>query len=212
MTKFRSVNGRKVSLKYFNENAPGYTGVHLMAFKDLHNKNKTIFHVIIALCLGVILFFVLRPQEGQLTEAGVRVLSVTVPTIYLWITLNTHWTCLLFPLLIIVSGVMAPIPVWQASMGHFTVINVFAFIILCTLLAERGVMDKAAVWFMTRKICRGRPYVFLGMFYLSQMIIGLFMSNTPISILYVNLTLKISEQIGVGKSHSLNRILHIGTL
>ena len=175
-------------------------------------KNKTVFHVLIALAIGASLFVVLQPQEGQLTEAGVRVLSVTIPTIYLWVTLNTHWSCLLFPLLIIASGVMAPAAVWRASMGNFIVMNALVLVIICTVLADRGVMDKIAVWFMTRKVCRGRPYVFMCMFFLSKLIVGLSMSNTPISILYINLTSKICDQIGVKKGHSLNRILYIGTL
>ena len=175
-------------------------------------KNKTVFHVTIALIIGIIVYLVLQPQDGQLTEAGIRVLSVTIPTIYLWVTLNTHWTCLLYPLLIVASGTMAPASVWQASMGNFIVMNALVFLILCMLLAERGIMDKLALWFMSRKMCRGRPFVFLGMFYLSKLIVGLSMSNTPISILYINLTTKITEQIGVKKGHSLNRILYIGTL
>jgi sodium-dependent dicarboxylate transporter 2/3/5 len=175
-------------------------------------RNKTVFHFTIAAIIGVFLYLLLQPQEGQLTESGVRTLSVVIPTIYLWVTLNTHWTCLLFPAMMVVAGIMAPVAVWQASLGNFVVMNALAFTILCTVLAEKGVMDKVAVWFMTRRFCKGRPYAFLAMFYLSEMVLGIFMTNVAITILFVNLTVKICEQIGVKKGHTLNNILHIGIM
>ena len=46
-------------------------------------KNKTCFHVGIALILGLLIGFGLHPVNG-LTDLGVRVLAVTIPTLYLW--------------------------------------------------------------------------------------------------------------------------------
>ena len=58
-------------------------------------KNKTCFHVGIALILGLLIGFGLHPVNG-LTDLGVRVLAVTIPTLYLWLTVNTGWCALLF--------------------------------------------------------------------------------------------------------------------
>ena len=70
-------------------------------------KNKTCFHVGIALILGLLIGFGLHPVNG-LTDLGVRVLAVTIPTLYLWLTVNTGWCALLFLGLLILTGAMTP--------------------------------------------------------------------------------------------------------
>ena len=46
------------------------------------NKNKTYLHVAVALILGLLIGFGVQPENG-LTVLGVRVLAVTIPTLYL---------------------------------------------------------------------------------------------------------------------------------
>ena len=58
-------------------------------------KNKTCFPVGIALILGLLIGFGLHPANG-LTDLGARVLAVTIPPLYLWLTVNTGWCALLF--------------------------------------------------------------------------------------------------------------------
>ena len=71
------------------------------------NKNKTYLHVAVALVLGLLIGFGVQPENG-LTVLGVRVLAVTIPTLYLWLTVNTSWCALLFLALLILTGAMTP--------------------------------------------------------------------------------------------------------
>lgn len=93
------------------------------------NKNKTYLHVAVALILGLLIGFGVQPENG-LTVLGVRVLAVTIPTLYLWLTVNTSWCALLFLALLILTGAMTPTEVWAGSMGHFAVITMIVFSIL----------------------------------------------------------------------------------
>jgi len=47
-----------------------------------------------------------QPENG-LTVLGVRVLAVTIPTLYLWLTVNTSWCALLF-LALLIPGIRYP--------------------------------------------------------------------------------------------------------
>lgn len=51
-------------------------------------------HFLIAVLAGVLLYFLL-PEANGLTKAGIAMLSVFLPTIYLWLTCGTSWTSLL---------------------------------------------------------------------------------------------------------------------
>ena len=135
-------------------------------------KNKTCFPVGIALILGLLIGFGLHPANG-LTDLGARVLAVTIPTLYLWLTVNTGWCALLFLGLLILTGAMTPTEVWAGSMGHFAVITMIVFSILNYALKETGVIDRTASWSVSRRIGRGRPLVFPGLFFLFNLVIGM---------------------------------------
>ena len=174
-------------------------------------KNKTYFHVGIALILGLLIGFGLRPANG-LTNLGIRVLAVTIPSLYLWLTVNTSWCALLFLALLILTGAMTPTEVWAGSMGHFAVITMIVFSILNYALKETGVIDQAASWFVSRKIARGRPLVFLGLFFLSNLVIGMFVDNLSLAVIYVGLASALAEKIGVKKGDPFYACMFIGIL
>lgn len=175
-------------------------------------RAKSIYpHLLIALLFGLAMFFGLRPENG-LTELGISVLAVTLPTLYLWLTVNTSWCALLFLALLIMTQAMTPTAVWAGSMGHFAVITMIVFSLLNYALKETGVIDKIAVWFITRRIARGRPYVFLGMFFLSNLVIGMFVDNLSLAVIYVGLAAALAEKIGVSKGNSFYSCLFIGIL
>lgn len=169
------------------------------------NKNKTYLHVAVALILGLLIGFGVQPENG-LTVLGVRVLAVTIPTLYLWLTVNTSWCALLFLALLILTGAMTPTEVWAGSMGHFAVITMIVFSILNYALKETGVIDRAAAWFISRRIAKGRPLVFLGLFFLSNLIIGMFVDNLSLAIIYVGLAIALADKIGVKRGRSVLRV------
>ena len=174
-------------------------------------KNKTCFHVGIALILGLLIGFGLHPVNG-LTDLGVRVLAVTIPTLYLWLTVNTGWCALLFLGLLILTGAMTPTEVWAGSMGHFAVITMIVFSILNYALKETGLIDRAACWFVSRRIARGRPLVFLGLFFLSNLVIGMFVDNLSLAVIYVGLASALAEKIGMKKGDPFYACMFIGIL
>ena len=175
------------------------------------NKNKTYLHVAVALILGLLIGFGVQPENG-LTVLGVRVLAVTIPTLYLWLTVNTSWCALLFLALLILTGAMTPTEVWAGSMGHFAVITMIVFSILNYALKETGVIDRAAAWFISRRIAKGRPLVFLGLFFLSNLIIGMFVDNLSLAIIYVGLAIALADKIGVKRGDPFYACLFIGIL
>ena len=165
----------------------------------------------LALVVGLALAFGLQPVNG-LTPIGVRAIAVIVPTLILWLTVNTHWSCLLFSALLIMGGVMTPSAVWAGSMGHFAPTLVLVFTLLGHCLNETGAIDKVAAWFITRKFVKGRPYAFMGMFFFSNLFIGLFMQNLALAIIYLDLTVRVCGKLGIKKGHSLYTCLVLGVL
>ena len=120
------------------------------------SDKKFYTHILIAVVLGLLCRFGIAPTGG-ITSIGVNVLAVTVATMYLWLTVGTDWTSLLFMGLLIMTGAMTANQVWAGSMGHFSVITMIVFMILNYCLLQTGVINLVCSWFTTRKIVRNRP-------------------------------------------------------
>jgi sodium-dependent dicarboxylate transporter 2/3/5 len=168
-------------------------------------------HYLIALIIGTVIAFAMQPANG-LTREGVMVFSILVPTLYLWLTTNTHWTSLLFLGMLVMTQAMSPADVWRGSIGHFAVITLIVFMLLNQCLKENGVIDKIASWFITRKFVYGRPYAFLAMFFASNLVVGMFMENLSLAIIYIGIATVLCEKIGVKKGDSLYTCIMLGTL
>lgn len=175
------------------------------------NSTKTYIHFGIALAAGLLIKAGIHPENG-LTLLGVNVLAVTIPTLYLWLTVNTSWCALLFLGLLVMTGAMSANAVWAGSMGHFAVITMIVFSLLNYALKETGVIDKIAAWFITRRIARKRPYVFLGLFFLSNLVIGMFVDNLSLAVIYVGLAVALAEKIGLKKGEAFYSCMFIGIL
>ena len=172
---------------------------------------KTYLHVAIAIVLGLIVKLCI-PASNGLTDVGVNVLAVTIPTLYLWLTLNTHWTSLLFLALLIMTGAMTPNAVWAGSMGHFSVITMIIFMALNFCLTETGVINKVCNWFITRKVVKGRPYVFIGMFFASMLVLGMFMDNLSLAVIYVGIAEVLCAKIGFKKGDPFYTCMFMGIM
>ena len=172
---------------------------------------KEYVHYLVAVIIGIVLALAIKPTNG-LTEIGVRVIAILIPVLYLWLTTNTHWTCLLALALLAMTQAMTPNEVWAGSMGHFVVITVIAYMILNICLKETGVINKIAMWFVTRKFVQGRPYAFMCMFFASNVIIGLFMDNLSLAVIYIGIAEVLCEKIGVKKGDSFYTCIFTGVM
>lgn len=175
------------------------------------DTKKTYIHYGAAFLIGIIIFFILQPSNG-LTDVGIRVLAITVPTLYLWLTVNTHWTSILFMGMLVMTGCMSANEVWAGSMGHFSVITMIVFMILNHCLLQTGVINRVCTWFITRKIVHGRPYVFIGMFFASMMVLGMFMDNLSLAVIYVGIAEVLCKKLGIQKGNSFYTCMFMGIM
>ena len=172
---------------------------------------KEYIHYLIALIIGIVIAVALKPGNG-LTDIGVRVVAIMIPCLYLWLTTNTHWTSLLALGLLVMTQAMTANEVWANSLGHFVVITVLCYMILNVCLKETGVIDKIAIWFVTRKFVQGRPYAFMAMFFASNVIIGMFEDNLSLAIIYIGITEVLCKHLGLKKGDPFYTCMFTGVM
>lgn len=168
-------------------------------------------HYIIALILGVLCIVLIHPTN-ILTSTGIGVIAVTITCMYLWLTCNTHWAILLYFALLVITQALTPAEMCAATLGNSAVMIVLVFILFAESLKQSGVIDKVAVWFVTRKFIRGKPYVFAMMFFASQMLVGFFMSDSSLCVIYLGLASAFCQAIGVKKGDEFYKFIFVGVL
>ena len=178
------------------------------------NAKKTYLHILTAVILGALLMFLL-PVGNGLTADGVHMLGILIPVIYLWITVGTDWVSLAAIIALVMTGVMNNgknyyADVYAGSMGNFIIITVISCMALSAVLTQTGVIEKIATWFITRKFVQGRPYAFLFMFLLSNLIVGTFMEATAVAIMYIDLAKNILEKLGYKRGDKFYTVVMAG--
>lgn len=170
------------------------------------SSSKKLMHTIIALVLWAI-FKWLIPAPAPMTDAGMEICGVFVMATYLWITVETGWTSILTICMVAVSGVMSGTAAIKGSFGDW----MFAFLMSCMLvnhvLSETGISRRIAVWFITRKFVKGRPYLIVMMFFAAMFVLGLGMTSSATCVMFLALAKEILDTCGYDRKDKFSQFL-----
>ena len=165
--------------------------------------------------IALVIFLVIRiflPVGNGLSDRGVTVLATFISTIWLWIFVGVDWPSLLVPGILIVTGVLPQNTMLAVSFGNFCFAYVLATMLINVALESTGVIEQVALWFISRKICKGRPWVFLGMFLLSCVVVEFFLDCVPVTIIYLSMADRICQRLGYEKGSLFGKALVVSIL
>lgn len=170
------------------------------------NPNKKLMHTIIALAIWAI-FKWLIPAPAPMTDLGMEICGVFIMATYLWITVETGWTSILTVSMVAISGAMTATNAIKGSFGDW----MFAFLVACMLvnhvLSETGISRRIAIWFITRKFVKGRPYVIILMFFAAMFVLGLGMTSSATCVMFLALAKEILDTCGFDRKDKFSQFL-----
>ena len=130
------------------------------------NKNIVYFHLVI--CILIMAFFWLLDPIEPITALGMKVLGVFLGLLYGWNTAGFLWPSLLGILAFVQTGYMNMNETLAAGFGSNTcILLMFAFIFL-SILDESGASRFIALWIITRKCFKGKPWLLSLAFFLGS--------------------------------------------
>lgn len=161
-------------------------------------------HLIISVIIGALILF-LVPAANGLTEQGVRLLAVFIPTIYLWMTVGGGWSCWISVtagvLLAAYEGTVAFTGIW----GSIFVAVLIPFFMIATVLDESGALEWIVKWMISRKFVHGRPTLFTIMFTLAMLLVSIFTVPIVVSVLFFKILNQTCKSIGYTRKDSFYR-------
>lgn len=99
-------------------------------------------------------------------------LAIFIPTVYLWVGVDTVFSAILAVSALALCRVVGVGDLFKVFWGNASTAAVLTFFMLATLLQETGALPWICKWFVSRKIVHGHPFIFLVMFGLSLILVG----------------------------------------
>lgn len=165
------------------------------------NLKYNLLMTLAALVIGIVLKLVIPPVHG-LTEVGVTLIAIFVPTIFLYIFVDTLWSSILALCMLCFCRIDSPNAIWTYAWAGNTIIPYFIpTFMVCGVMSSCGAMEWIAKWFVSRKIVEGRPYMFLAMLFLCMTILGFVASPTAMLIVMSALVHSVATSMGDDKKH-----------
>lgn len=140
------------------------------------NTNKKnmmyLFHNIVMFVLTFGIGMLPPPQTGAITELGMDVLGIFVGALYGWIFIGFIWPSLFVMLVLGMTDYISITGVFSAGFGDSSVLIIFFMFVFAKILDQCGLTTFLTNWFLSRKVCIGRPWVFTWIFFLGTIIIS----------------------------------------
>ncbi|WP_444641904.1 SLC13 family permease [Caproiciproducens sp. R1] len=170
------------------------------------SSQKNVFHVLFALAIWLIFKF-LVPAPAPITADGIEIIGIFIMALYLWIFVGTGWTSILTVCLLGMTKYMTPAQAIKGSFGDW----MFSFLMGCMMvnavLSETGLSRRIAVWFITRKFTKGRPYLIISMFFTAMFALGLFMTSSATCVMFLALAKEILDTCGYDRKERFSQFL-----
>lgn len=179
----------------------------MTALKDPKNKWKIDAAAFILIYL---LFQVVLPAPEPITKAGMGVVGMFLGTLYLWIRVDIGWPSLFILGLICLTGVTTPGKLLTNTWGNSMVPFLICAFLLNMVMADTGLTRRFALFFITRKRNRGRPWRLLTMFFIAVMLMGLVSTSSAITVMFMAIAEEIFHMTGYKKGDRLVEAMMIG--
>ncbi len=148
---------------------------------------------------------------GSLNVIGMKVLGIFIGLLWGWTFIGFVWPSMLGVIALGLSGYQT---VAQALTGGFgavnnTVLCIFLFI-FAAYMDKIGLSRIIANWFISRKICVGRPYVFTLMVFIAAYVLGATVSLFTAILLLFSIFYNVCETLGYQKQEKYTVVVLAG--
>lgn len=170
------------------------------------SKKGGMYPVHCVIGFAIMAVFWLIPPLEPITEIGMRVVGGFLMMVYLWSTIGTLWPSVVGLFFLGVSGVAGDAGfngVFMNSIGNYMVLMCMFAFVLFGGLDDCGATMHIARWMLTRKVFKGRPLVFLGLFIACSFAMAALIGGGPAMIIMWPIGLRIMEILGVKREDSV---------
>ena len=182
---------------------------------DTGIKKQTYTAYIVKLLVGLFFIFVFGrvcPPWGGITQTGIQAIGIFFGLIFL--LSNSEFGLILPSLLgflaVLLTDAYTPSSLMAATFGNSTVVQIIFAYVLCQNIISTGAGEFISKWLLTRKVLRGKPYLFCFVFFFAAWVMGAFAKIGGI-VFVLALLDSLIDNLGYEKEGSFNRWMSLGS-
>ncbi|MCL2632158.1 MAG: SLC13 family permease [Coriobacteriia bacterium] len=165
--------------------------------------------VVIVIALLFMLGFKYVPPFEGLTPLAMEILGVFIGAMIFWLAISISWPSILVMVALMLSPLYSFGQVISMSIGTWVVSFVLFTTALCYVLRQVGFFKRLAIWFLTRKIVSRSAWAFITMLSISSIIVGSFMSQLTIFLIFVPIVIAVFDELGYEKGDRVPMLIVI---
>ena len=138
-------------------------------------QKRNLYPLHVAIGFAIIAAFWMMPPIEPITALGMRCAGAFLGMVYLWSAVDTLWPSMVGLFFLAISGYGGDAGfngVWMQAVGVYTVLLTLFAMVLFGAMDEVGDTKYIAKWFLTRSIFKGRPMVFMAVFYAATFVMS----------------------------------------
>ena len=181
-----------------------------MKWKWNTKENNILRLFIILVALFFDFGFRFLPAPSGMTQDAMGVIGVFIGSLLLWLTISIDWPSILCILALALLPNFGFSNAFTSGFGNETFVFLM-FTFVCTYaLSKTNIIKRITIWFMNTKLAKKSGWMFVTMFLLSVIIIGMLMSPTVLFVVLIPILEQIFEIAKIEKGEKIGKLLYIG--
>lgn len=144
----------------------------------------------------VFIFGHVIPPVAPITKLGMQCLGIFIGIVYAWSTTSLLWPSFLGMVAVVLTGAYTMNTWLPVSFANTTVVFLIFIFAFTKVIDDAGVVKFLAAWIMSRKIVRGRPWLFSFFLLLGAFIGGMFVSGFATALIFWSILYAVCQQFG----------------
>ncbi len=153
--------------------------------------------------------FGMLPPIPPLTPVGMKVLGIFIAVLFLWSTVGLAWPALMGIVALGMSGYCTVNEAIALSLGSSVVWQVLMFMLLAGGVTSCGLGEYIARWIISRPFLKGRPILFVFMFFMGFFVSSIMTISIGVILLAWNVIQNLADIVGYDKNSSFIKALTI---
>ena len=181
-----------------------------MKWKWNVKENSILRLIIILVALFFDFGFRFLPAPTGMSQDAFGVIGIFVGSLLLWLTISIDWPSILCILALALLPGFGFTNAFTSSFGSETFVFLM-FTFVCTYaLSKTNIIKRITIWFMNTKLAKKSGWMFITMFLLSTLLVGMFMSPTVLFVVLIPILEQIFEIAKIEKGEKIGKLLYIG--
>lgn len=147
---------------------------------------KDIIHTLIAVILYVIIGHCI-PYSEPMTGQGMQLVGIFVMTVYLWTTVSTFWPSVLAVFMLGTTGYCTGTTALKECFGHGMTVFVAFMFMFNVAMNDSGFSRRIALFFVTRKFVKGKPWLIMLMLMFSVWVVSAFVTSSAVYAMFLSI-------------------------